>query len=48
MISLKRARRESRPRDRKRRRWVLSIGDRSWHLTRAEVCNLRKSAAVRT
>ena len=34
--------RESRSRDEKRRRLVLSIGLSSWHITRAEAKQLRK------
>lgn len=46
MVSLKRARSEGRQRDRRRRRWVLTVGDRSWHLTRAEVVRLRRQSAA--
>ena len=40
MIRIKPATRESRPRDRKRYRAVLSVGDRAVHLSLDELSNL--------
>lgn len=44
MISLKRAKKESRPRDLRRKRWILRLGRVSFHLTRGEVRDLAKLA----
>lgn len=37
MVKLFRARKEKRARDRKRRRWILRIGQYRYHITEAEV-----------
>ena len=45
MITAKRATREARPRDRKRKRLLLRVGSRAFHLTPAEARTL--TAAIR-
>lgn len=41
MISIRRVSEESRPRDRKRNRLLLTVGDESWHITREEAKKLK-------
>lgn len=41
MITVKVAKEENRQRDKKRKRLVLTIGNKSWHIAREEALKLR-------
>lgn len=45
MIKITKAK-ETRKRDKKRNRFLITIGDESWHLTKEEIIKLRDSMAL--